>query len=117
MGNQFKQLEDGAKALEKKGNVQTESTTRPEQGPAAENATRKRSSPKKPKLELKLNERTRRRNLTLKVLEKTEEQFHQLYLQLQIRGDSRKKQDLAEEACQLLFERYESVLKKSLVQD
>ena len=52
-----------------------------------------------------------RRNLTLKVLDETEQRFSQLYLRLQLAGDNRRKQDLADEAFSLLFEKYKSILR------
>lgn len=55
-------------------------------------------------------ESTRRRAFTLKVLEENEHKFHQLFHRLQLEGDSRRKQDLADEALCLLFEKYGSVL-------
>jgi len=51
-----------------------------------------------------------RRNLTLKVLEENEMRFNQLFHKLQLAGDTRKKQDLADEALDLLFEKYKGHL-------
>lgn len=51
-----------------------------------------------------------RKAFTLKVLATNESKFHQLFCQLQLKGDSRKKQDLADEALELLFVKYESFL-------
>ena len=48
----------------------------------------------------------RRRNLTLKVLESNEAEFNRLFHRLQLSGEPRRKQDLADEALQLLFETY-----------
>ncbi len=56
--------------------------------------------------ELQLVNKEHRRNLTLKVLEENERQFNQLFYRLQIAGDARKKQDLADEALTLLFAKY-----------
>lgn len=50
-----------------------------------------------------------RRNLTLKVLEENEARFNRLFHQLQLAGDARKKQDLADEALSLLFAKYKKV--------
>jgi len=50
-----------------------------------------------------------RRNLTLKVLEANEARFNRLFHQLQLAGDARKKQDLADEALSLLFTKYKKV--------
>ena len=71
--------------------------------------------PKKPKVdqerpELQLVSKEHRRNLTLKVLENNEVRFNELFHKLQLKGDSRKKQDLADEALELLFENYKSIL-------
>ncbi|TWU37420.1 hypothetical protein [Novipirellula artificiosorum] len=53
--------------------------------------------------------RESRRNLTLKVLEENETKFNQLFHRLQLAGVSRRKQDLADEALDLLFTKYKSV--------
>jgi len=55
--------------------------------------------------------RKARRNLTLKVLDETEQRFNQLFHKLQLAGDGRRKQDLADEAFGLLFEKYQSFLR------
>ena len=47
-----------------------------------------------------------RRNLTLKVLEENETRFNQLFHRLQLAGDGRRKQELADEALGLLFQKY-----------
>lgn len=47
-----------------------------------------------------------RRSITLKVLEENEFRFNHLYHQIQLRGDSINKQDLADQAFCLLFEKY-----------
>ncbi len=47
-----------------------------------------------------------RRSITLKVLEENEFRFNHLYHQIQLRGDSINKQDLADQALCLLFEKY-----------
>ena len=51
-----------------------------------------------------------RKPITLKVLAENANRFHQLFHQLQIQGDVRGKQDLADEAMELLFHKYKSVL-------
>ncbi|MEO1528979.1 MAG: hypothetical protein AAFX06_26455 [Planctomycetota bacterium] len=51
-----------------------------------------------------------RRNLTLKIREETEEKFNRLFYELRLAGDSRKKQDLAEEAFELLLKKYRNHL-------
>ena len=53
-------------------------------------------------------QREQRRNLTLKVLESNEAKFNRLFHRLQIAGDPRRKQDLADEALQLLFNNYKN---------
>jgi len=50
--------------------------------------------------------REQRRNLTLKVLESNEAEFNRLFHRLQLAGSPRRKQDLADEALQLLFAQY-----------
>jgi len=50
--------------------------------------------------------REQRRNITLKVLESNEVKFSRLFHQLQLAGDPRRKQDLADEAFRLLFAVY-----------
>lgn len=70
--------------------------------------------PKKPKAEaarpeLQLVQKEHRRNLTLKVLEGNERKFNELFFKLQLKGDGRKKQDLADEALTLLFTRYKDL--------
>ncbi|TWU49425.1 hypothetical protein [Rubripirellula reticaptiva] len=50
-----------------------------------------------------------RRNLNLKVLDETEQKFSRLFHTLQLAGDGRRKQDLADEAFGLLFEKYKSI--------
>lgn len=60
--------------------------------------------------ELQLVQKEYRRNLTLKVREENELKFNELFHKLQLKGDSRKKQDLADEALELLFTYYKSVL-------
>lgn len=52
----------------------------------------------------------KRKAFTLKVLERNEKKFHQLFNQLQLKGDCRRKQQLADEALELLFAKYRSVL-------
>lgn len=59
---------------------------------------------------LELVERRHRQNLTLKGLQENDVKFNQLFLKLQLQGDCRKKQDLADEALELLFSKYRSVL-------
>ncbi len=60
--------------------------------------------------ELQLVSKEHRRNLTLKVLEENERKFNELFYKLQLQGDSRKKQDLADEALTLLYDKYSAVL-------
>ena len=59
---------------------------------------------------IRLSVREIRRNLTLKVLEENEMRFNQLFHKLQLAGDVRKKQDLADEALDLLFQKYKEHL-------
>ncbi len=79
--------------------------------------TRKSVRPKRPSEEKgevtfthELVKKEVRRNLTLKVLEENETRFNQLFHRLQLAGDSRKKQDLADEALSLLFARYKKIV-------
>ncbi len=54
--------------------------------------------------------REQRRNLTLKVLESNEAEFNRLFHLLQLDGDARRKQDLADEALDLLFAKYRRII-------
>ena len=71
-----------------------------------------RKAPKKEvaKPEMQLVAKEHRRNLTLKVLEQNERKFNELFYKLQLKGDGRKKQDLADEALHLLFTKYSTVV-------
>lgn len=66
----------------------------------------KRAKPTKASSKIQIATRVSRCNLTLKVLSENEQKFNRLFLKLQLAGDARKKQDLADEALQLLFDKY-----------
>ena len=53
---------------------------------------------------------TIRKPITLKVQAENEAKFHLLFSLLQVQGDTRRKQDLADEALNLLFLKYQSLL-------
>lgn len=66
-----------------------------------------RESKKQPSvLPVQIAKQTRRTAITLKVVEEKAERFHELFYRLKALKDSRTKQDLADEALDLLFEKY-----------
>lgn len=71
---------------------------------------KKRAKKEEGRPELQLVAKEHRRNLTLKVLEENEQKFNELFFKLQLKGDGRKKQDLADEALELLFSKYRTVV-------
>ena len=66
---------------------------------------------KQSKPDVQLVTKQHRTNLTLKVLAENEARFNELFFRLQLKGDGRKKQDLADEALQMLFSKYSHVLR------
>lgn len=81
--------------------------------PSKSKLPKKRAKKEEGRPELQLVSKEHRRNLTLKVLEENEQKFNELFFKLQLKGDGRKKQDLADEALELLFGKYNSVLEAS----
>lgn len=107
-----------ARAKAKEASNQESASPESMQGPTL--PVDERAKPKLPKKttkndvgkpEFQLVAKEHRRNLTLKVLEKNERKFNELFFKLQLNGDGRKKQDLADEALDLLFVKYKQFLR------
>ena len=77
---------------------------------ASNESTAKRKRAKQESVSIQIVAKEVRQNLTLKVLATNEAKFHQLFHKLQLKGDSRKKQDLADDALELLFAKYAKLL-------
>lgn len=74
----------------------------------------KPKSPREPKrpsttVPIQISKRLQRTAITLKVVEDNADRFHELFYRLKALKDSRTKQELADEALELLFEKYKNV--------
>ena len=95
-----------AKKLQEAQVPQASAAVLPESEPAAAKPQRAKRPKGEGAKRPELVKREVRRNLTLKVLEENETRFNQLFHRLQLAGDGRRKQDLADEALGLLFAKY-----------
>jgi hypothetical protein len=89
----------------------TDDKKRGQRHPETESAPPLNRRAKPSKSDVQVVTKRHRTNLTLKVLAENEARFNELFFRLQLKRDNRKKQDLADEALQLLFAKYSQLLR------